>query len=160
MRFKLWLEHQIVEPGSIPIPSNYIRLYHYTDDLESVSKNGIDLSKAKGHTYGEPNVVWASAQKPGDNKSYVEFAVSVDDPRIVIGKPSQSPEEYMNYGHNCAFNDSIKPNEIIAVHEPWHNKYRYIMDRPELQADIKDGKYDHLINNKEYGPAINLVKNQ
>ena len=71
------------EPGTVPIPPNYVRLYHYTytnpDDLR---KDGLLLSKAKGHTYGEPDFVWSSTAKPERHKTYVEFAVPIDDKRF------------------------------------------------------------------------------
>ena len=65
------------EAGTKPIPSNHLRLYHYTHaDPEEIKRDGLKISKAKGDTYGEPNFVWASLKKPSESKTYVELVLS------------------------------------------------------------------------------------
>lgn len=171
--FKLWLENEeIPAPGVLPIPPNHVRLYHYTkvnDTNDSTAtaaannlrKNGIDINQSKGSTYGEPNVVWASTVMPNRNKVFAEFSIDVNDPRWMMGKPNGlNPREYEKMGWDCYFNDSIAPQEIIAVHEPWHERYRYLLSNPELLIKAKNGDFDHLLNQPGYGYAIAMAKNK
>ena len=182
MRFKLWLEaidFSLMrpvppEPGTAPIPANHVRLYHYTKydtspghhdadahlAAEKLRTQGIDIGKARGSTYGEPNVVWASTEMPSYQKVFAEFSMAMDDPRWAQGKPEPevSPQEYEARKWDCYFFGSIHPNEIIAVHEPWHGRYRYLRQNPELIQQVVDGEFDHLLNNSEYGPAVRRVK--
>lgn len=182
MYFKSWLLTEAFEwvtnaevppePGKSPKRSaNHVRLYHYTtvegptaDEkhaaAELLRKNGLDISKAKGSTYGEPNVVWASSQLPQQGKVFAEFSIAMDDPRWAQGKPpeGQSPEEYEAMKWDGYFFDSIKPQEILAVHEPWHARYRYMQQNTELIQEAKEGKFDYLLDDNEYGPAVMKVK--
>lgn len=160
-------------PGSSEIPAGHVRLYHYTgvsgqSDLdrfeaaEALRRNGIDIRHAKGNSYGEPNVVWASTQRPDPGKVYAEFSVPVDDPRWKIGRPDAgvSAAVYQDQNHDSYFNDSIRPDELIAVHEPWHERYRYLQRSPAMLARARAGEFDHLIGDNIYGPAVLKVKSE
>lgn len=160
------------EPGTVSIPSNHVRLYHYTrvDESTDAAKNqaaerlrrrGIDIAKARGSTYGEPNQVWASTLIPSEKKVFAEFSVSIDDPRIAIGRNSgMTAQQYMARGWDMTFFQSIKPKELIAVHEPWHFRYRYLMDNPKLVQQVVGGEFDNLLTTAEYGPAVARVKRE
>ena len=176
MKFKIWLESQGFEwaaqeevppePGTTPIPPDHVRLYHYTklpqapggaDYIKhlaaiALKTNGLDIKKAIGHTYGEPDVVWASVQMPDRGKVFAEFSVSINDPRFVYpwGR-GQAPRG------DCQFQESIHPNEFLAVHEPWHRHYRYLVKNNLIEA-CKNGEYDYLLNTPEYGPAVVKAK--
>ena len=115
-------------PGTITLPDTRVRLYHYTqvadasDDTrhyaaESLRKNGLQLGKARGSTYGEPNAVWASTEMPSTKKVFAEFGVIIGDPRWGIGKPpaGDSPQQYEARKWDCYFMGSILPEEIVAV---------------------------------------------
>ena len=173
MQFRQWLESTEdwavtdkipSEPGTTPMPPRHVRLYHYTavkrsDDesrheaADSLRKHGLDVTRAKGNTYGEPNVVWASTSMPGQHKVFAEFAMSLDDPRWL-----QPHKPYEGFGGDCYFSESIRPNELMAVHEPWHFRFRYLMENPELIEQAKAGEFDHLLDTSEYAPAIRRVK--
>jgi hypothetical protein len=150
------------EPGTLPVPPGHIRLYHYLprDQVENVRQQGIDIGQARGETYGEPNAVWGSTRKPSDNHTFVEFSVSTDDPSWFINKPDtpEHAQEFQNSGSDATFGRTIMPNEFIAIHEPWHNRYRYLMNDPQLLQEVQHGKFDHLLDNEEYGPAILKAK--
>lgn len=159
------------EPGIVPIPNGYIRLYHYTNPrkagmtpeamAETIRKNGIDIKYAKGSTYGEPNVVWASSSKPERGHIYAEFSISWDDPRLVIGKPNseQNAQDYAKSGGNFAFRDSIRPEEIIAVHEPWHHTYNYLK-KNDMIVRVLEGEFDYLLDGRheDEAKAIQYIK--
>jgi len=156
-------------PGATILPKDYVRLYHYTQVSDSsdgakhvaaqlLRRDGLKLEKARGSTYGEPNAVWASTEMPSRIKVFAEFGVAIDDPRWGVGKPSvgDSPQEYESRNWDCYFLDSILPEEIVAVHEPWHFRYRYIIDN-DLIDRVRAGEFDNLLDKPEYGPAIRKI---
>lgn len=139
-------------PGTTPIPPGYVRLYHYFGGVspETIAKEGIRLDKARGQTYGEPNVVWASAQMPDPEiKNFVEFTMSWED--LInsggIGTPfpgsKDTPENFMARGGNVAFSFDIKPDKFIAVHEKWHNRVRFLED---YKDDVLKGDFDWVFD--------------
>jgi len=144
------------EPGTVPIPPNYIRLYHYSDETpDELRRTGLLLSKAKGHTYGEPDFVWASTSKPADYKTFVEFAVPIDDKRFARGigsapDPANGADFYNKRGSDFTFLGDIKPSEFIAIHEPWHHTYRYLADDPENLRGTLRGDHDELLASDKF----------
>jgi hypothetical protein len=173
MNFKNWLEttdwaitsEVPPEPGTTPIPPNNVRLFHYTQAegtsadqkhqaAELLRRNGLDIKLAKGNNYGEPNVVWASRQMPSLQRVFAEFSIDTKDPRWgPYWRDGNVPGEQ----GDCFFTDSIRPEEIIAVHEPWHHHYNYMI-KNGLIEDVKAGKFDHLLSSPEYGPAVKKIK--
>lgn len=161
-----WLQKlantQIPEPGTIPIPPGHVRLYHYFpgNQIENIKQNGIDITHARGETYGEPNSIWASGQKPSDNHTFVEFSISKDDPSWLLNKPTtnEHAQAIQDYGSDVSFGRTIRPEEFVAIHEPWHNHYRYIMNDPQLLKEVQQGKFDYLLDNEGYAQAIRLIK--
>ena len=158
-------------PGQSPIPAGHVRLYHFTRPeahgiepangdyyiteqlhqvAEKLKREGIDISKAKGSTYGEPDVVWASTQKPEDGHLYAEFSVPADDPRWQIGKPEAGtdPREYEKRNWDSTFSGSIKPEELVAVHEPWHKDYRLFKEEEGGVASVLKGEHDWAVESK------------
>ena len=152
------------EPGTAPIPPNHVRLYHYTRNEASdmakhqaamvIKTQGIDISKARGSTYGEPNAVWASRSMPGEYKVFAEFSMATDDPRWA---PPWGHGRVPSEGGDCYFTSSIRPEEIIAVHEPWHHQYRYLVENGMVEK-CQRGEFDHLLKTPGYGPAVMKAK--
>ena len=126
---------------------------------QKLRTNGIQIGMAKGNSYGEPNVVWASSQMPGQHMVFAEFGMKMDDDRWLQGKPDpkMSAAQYEKMHWDCYFQGSILSREIIAVHEPWHQKYRYMLAN-DLIEKAKAGEYDMLLQNNEYGPAVYKAK--
>ena len=147
------------EPGTKPIPHNHLRLYHYTDPecLDDIRKHGLQLKHAKGHTYHEPNFIWASLSKPRDFKTFIEFSVAINDPRLTQfggAKPREDlgVEFYKNRGSDFTFSQDITPNDFIDIHEPWHHPYRYItQEGTNIIEEVLNGKFDYLLE-KESTP--------
>ena len=151
--------------GTMPIPEGHVRLYHYTNaDPEAIRKEGLRLSMAKGSTYGEPNMVWASSIPMTDSKNVVEFSVPVDDPSMSLERPDkgQDPAEWMKGNHHVGFGRDIRPEEILTIHEPWHKFYRYIKENPRAMKDVYEGKLDDLdaMRHPHEFRAVQEIKNE
>ena len=174
-------------PGTVPIPAGDVRLYHVTNIRRepgderpwheivhgravALREEGIRADRARGEQYGEPSVVWGQAGKPiGDFEEnvVVEYHVPVD--KLDIGQyygQGGSAEEHARFleeRHSSVTlppGVSVPPSEIVAVHEPWHDAYRYFQDNPEEMADVLSGMHDSLAKDDpvRYGPAIERVK--
>lgn len=139
------------EPGNKPIPRGTVRLYHYTNAghaaLLDIERNGILVKHAKGHTYGEPDGVWASSCVPNTQiKEFIEFYASPKE--IAIGGPEptyRNPvlseadlREWERGGHNVLLYDDVPPSHFVAVHEPWHETYRRLDEDPRA-VDMLNG---------------------
>lgn len=150
--------------GTVPIPVNHVRLYHYTKGTaQQIREQGILLDKARGHTYGEPNVIWGSTKPPESHHTIVEFHVPVTALSNDAERPPALHNDLAKWQqgyHHVTLRRSISPLEIIAVHEPWHNRYRYIKSHPEVLQNVLSGKHDNLLEEPEYGPAIRQIKQE
>jgi hypothetical protein len=92
---------------SEPIPPGMVRRVHYTksqEDLDSIAKNGIRLSNAKGETYGEPNFVWSneSSLKAYEDMNFKPLVEFWEDPSKIKYDQYQTVD--------------VKPEQIVAVH--------------------------------------------
>ena len=157
-----------VEPGTAPIPEGHIRFFHYSNirgdqpgniDWEtivhnravSLRDNGIKMTGARGEQYGEPNQIWASRKAPESiEKIYVEFSLPHDDPRIggTIRRREGSIEEIQNATTDATFTGDIKPDEIVAVHEPWHEHARYLIEKEGGLDRVGKGEFDHFLTRR------------
>ena len=168
------------EPGSTPIPPEYVRLYHRSSaPADVLRREGLRMDKAAGEKYGEPNVIWASAspkhaeQTLDNGYPAVEFAMRYDDPRWDIGKftpgvnydypnpKSEHPERsyverLYSHGSHVTFVGDIKPEDIIAVHEPWESHYRYMMENYPDSTTAKEDEFDFLLKDEDptWGKAL------
>ncbi len=98
------------KPGTVSIPSGHVRLFHQTGEknLNSIRHHGIQLSRAKGWEgpkaiYADPEGFYGSPER----RATMEFHVPKERwaPPFVRG--------------------DLTPDEIIAVHRPWHAHARY-----------------------------------
>lgn len=123
------------EPGSVPVSSGRVRLYHQTDDskADSIRRNGIQKSHSKGKSSQEPVVIWAT-EDPFYGAVYkqgiatVEFSVPVCDNSARF--PCFMKPTYV-------LGEVVSPEYIIAIHEYWHSIARFLIsDYPELDAEV------------------------
>jgi len=134
------------EPGTAPVPAGHVRLYHQTSahNLGAIKHQGIRLDRAKG--IEGPRAIYADEQgfygKPYEVPT-VEFHVPQEDYRRPFVHATMVP-----------------PENILAVHHPWHSHARYIENNPEQIADTLDGKHDHLLDDPEYGKALRYIKHK
>ena len=142
------------EPGTTPIPKDHVRLYHQTprENLGSIKHNGIQWSKSKG--IEGPRAIYADEKgfygKPEDRPT-VEFHVH---------KNRWKSPPFVGGG-------DINPNEIIAVHYPWHKIARSIdKEQSKVKADILAGKHDRLLTSRTWeghsneGKAVRFIKHK
>lgn len=103
------------EPGTESIPDRMVRRFHVTvANPETIRAQGLLQSAARGiegpkAIYSWPN--YEDAKGYSNRKPIVEFYT---DPALL-----ESP--YAQYG-------DISPNQIIAIHEPWHDRFRYCLE--------------------------------
>ena len=135
-----------VRAGSTPVPPGKIRAYHYTRDIDSVEKTGLDVQYAKGETYGEPNALWFSTSKPNDDTtSYVEVFLdpseldigSVNPTRITKDEAGnvvsewdqQTLDDMMEKGGNFTiYGDRVGPERFVTVSRPRNYRLTYMVE--------------------------------
>lgn len=123
---------EIIEPNTIPIKYGYTRLYHQTDKEhfnQIKNDKSIDIYKSTGKMMMEPTCVWGyyNPNNPTNGfygevkKRYtIEYQVPILD---------------VETGRVCR---SIKPDEIIAFHDPnLYNIKRLIYDDDYLTSIIE-----------------------
>jgi hypothetical protein len=59
---------------------------------------------------------------------------------------------YKGRGSDFTILGDISPTEFIAVHEPWHDIYRYLIKNDLVEKTLA-GEYDHLFDNKHQNEA-------
>lgn len=115
-------------PGTAPIPEGHVRLFHQTQaaHLEGIRSEGIHIRHARG--IEGPKAIYADEKgfygKPGDVPT-VEFHV---------------PKEH--WKQPFVRTPHVTPDQIVAIHEPWHHTARYIHAKVLDQALA--GDFDHL----------------
>ncbi len=139
-------------PGTVPIPDGDVRLYHQTSEakLADIAKEGILLSKARG--IEGPLAIYADEKgfygNPED-KPTVEFHVSKErwDPPFV------RTDSVLDQGR-------VAPENIIAIHYPWHRHARYIEKHPDVLKAVVAGEHDSLLtgHGEDYRQSILYIK--
>ena len=106
------------------------------------------MGSARGETYGEPNQIWASRKPPKgiEEKLVVEFSVPHDDPRIggTISQRTGSIKEIQDSSSDATFVGDINPEDVIAVHEPWHFATRRWLGDEDVRTRVSRGEFDAL----------------
>jgi hypothetical protein len=163
------------EFGSQPIPPGAVRVQHLTwsKNVESIRKEGLLQSKTSPHS--EAQQVFATT---GDK---LEYPMSGESDRAVVEGyafphgtgPDQpysqldvgsgmSPERAASRHSTVTFHGDLPPEQIIAIHEPWHAAFRYITSEGDRMLDeVAKGTYDSMMNDKStrhYGRAIRTLK--
>ena len=149
-----------VAPGTTPIAPGHVRGYHYTGNLEAVLAEGLDVSHARGSTYGEPNGIWMSTVKPGGHKDFVEVHVTPDE--IVLNGPDLFPyqgqtpqqrlDEYNAGGHDFILKNAVIPPSRFVTHfTAWHETARYLLDHTN-DYPMTAAKIDELLQLRETMP--------
>jgi len=137
--------------GTLPVPPGYARGYHSTRGtpdatasqvLAQIRQQGMRLSSARGHTYGEPDMNWFSGDKTGSRGDYGEkYAVEAflpehwfdwnKGPRGRIGNLARSTRPYTIGGpsSNMGVGRDISRRRFSTYNEPWMHHTRYMQER-------------------------------
>ena len=51
----------------------------------------------------------------------------------------------------------VKPSEFIAIHEPWHHTYRYLLDNGYVQ-NVLVGEYDDILQTDKLPDEAKAIK--
>jgi len=146
------------EPGSAPIPSGHVRLYHQTSDrnVDSIRKNGIQRSRSRGKINQDPTVIWAT-ENPFYGDLYeqgiatVEFSVPVCD-NSMNSPCFRSPTYVMG--------EVVPPESIIAIHEYWHSHARHLMsDYPKPDDETLKLVDSFRTIDEDYRKAVDFYLN-
>jgi len=130
------------EPGTEPIPSGTVRLYHQTDgqSLDKIATEGLSIKYAKG--IEGPKAIYAGEQPfygAADSRPTLEFYV----PKAQWDAPFVL--------------EDVSPEQIIAAHYPWHKQARYLENEPDSMQSALDGQYDDL-KDPDTSKAVEYIK--
>lgn len=145
--------------GSTPIPPGMVRFNHYTRSEEaarSIQRNGLLRSKseesfARGGT--ESPQVFATAGTPTDDfkrsNVYVEgYANPARGGQLDVGEnwqgfdPAEHAQRLASHRSVITAKGDIPSSQILHVHEPWHETYRYVQRDPGMEHGVMHGDYD------------------
>jgi hypothetical protein len=130
-------------PGTAPVKDGWVRLYHQTDreKIESIKREGLSYDYAAG--IEGPKAIWAS-RTPfyGDAKDIPTVEFQVEESAFV-------PPSFVTR--------NVPPEDIIAIHEPWHQHARYMLKTigPER---VLSGEYDYLAPGSDEADAVAWIK--
>ena len=132
------------EPGTEPIPSGMVRLYHQTDgqSLDKIAKEGLSIKYAKG--IEGPKSIYAGEQPfygAADSRPTVEFYV----PKAQWDAPFVLQD--------------VAPEQILAAHYPWHKTARYLESEPQSMQSALDGQFDDL-KDEDTVKAVQYIKDK
>ena len=129
------------EPGSEPIKSGFVRLYHQTSEeaLNSIKQNGLQLAHAKG--IEGPRAIYAG-ETPFYGKATSRPTLEFQVPKTWWDSP-------------FVLHD-VTPEYFIAIHLPWHKQARYLEANPEVLQRALTGDFDNLKG--DYAEAVAYVK--
>jgi hypothetical protein len=135
--------------GSSPVPEGHVRVHHYTspESVENIRRSGLSMQKAhesfsRGGT--EFPSIFATAGEPSEDllraRPVVEAHLPIKD--LDIGRFS-TPEELEGRKSTVTTNIDVPPENIIAVHEPWHRSLEYMKDST-MEKNIMSGMYSGI----------------
>lgn len=148
------------EFGTQPIPEGALRFNHYThpDAVPDIQAQGLLRSKseeayARGRT--ESPQVFATAGEPDHDLMYGSPVVEgwARPEQLDVGRVH--PPEWTEQNRSViTFRGDVPRDQILAVHQPWHNHARYIENNPDVLKDTLSGEHDWTIDHPVEGPTV------
>lgn len=138
-------------PGETPIPEGAIRIWHYThlENAPAIKEQGLRRDLARGDDGSgqeqESKGVWASTKAPDDGAlrqtAFIEGWVMPEElSHNAEHYWNQDPVEWAKGYHHVILTGDLPPEQIAAIHEPWQQTFRYLMENyPDGEADGEDG---------------------
>lgn len=136
------------EFGSAPVPEDSVRVNHYTsgDSVDSIRQQGLTMqhaheSYARGGT--EYPSIFATAGPPKEDLLRARPVIEAHIPmaNLDIGSHS-SPRDLESNRSVVTTNRDVPPENIVAIHQPWHRTFRYVQQDPGMEKNIMAGHYD------------------
>lgn len=153
----------IPEPfGTRPVPEGHVLVNHYTSEeaIPSILREGLKISKAqesyqRGTT--EYPHTFATAGHPTKTVESARALVEAHFPMssLDIGRHSD-PRELEQRQGTVTTGEDIAPEKIVAVHQPWHQRFRYLQGHPDMEKNIMAGHYDDI--DRDTDRAIRATK--
>ena len=117
-------------PGTTPIAEGRVRRFHVTsaENLDSIQRHGLQMQSARGIEGPRAIYGWDNWQ---DAKSY-----GGDTPGNITVEYTVSQQDDAN--HPVAVLHDIPVSDIVAIHEPWHEHYRYAKENAYAAARLRE----------------------
>lgn len=141
----------IAQPfGTKPIPEGHVRVNHYTspEGAEGIKREGLSMARAhesfaRGGT--EFPSIFMNAGAPSETLLRARPVVEAHVPtsQLDIGS-HRSPRELEAHQSTVTTNVDVPRENILAVHEPWHQTFRYIMEDPQTRQGVMRGDYENI----------------
>ena len=157
-------------PGTAPIPEGTMRFFHYTspEALPSIQQQGLLYDKGRGDSgtgVNEPSKgVWASSECPPrdtfQNRPVVEYWAHPEQLSYNAEHYwDRDPVQWASSGrHHVIMKGDVPPEQFAAVHEPWHQHYRYLMENyptPDAKHLDSPNMFDWTLDPQKGGdPAL------
>jgi len=123
------------------------------DRIPSIREHGLRIDKSRGHTYGEPDLIWGTIGEPY-NKDVPNVEIQISPENIQSAeipwhlRDEEEIDKYWEIPKNYfALRKDIPPEDIIAIHEPWQDQVRYILENPDT-LDYVQERIDEFLNPK------------
>jgi 8-oxo-dGTP pyrophosphatase MutT (NUDIX family)/GNAT superfamily N-acetyltransferase len=160
--------------GTAPIPEDHVRLYHHTwsRNVPSIREHGLLAEMGQGDSgkgYGNEASagVWAASQHPEpdpqSDRHVIEFHAHPRDIDVNGPSPGSDIHKWNQGDHNVLMRGSVKPENILAIHAPWHTAYHQINNDARDREDVKNGKLDWVHNDpsmKEVSKAVHKIQSE
>lgn len=157
---ELFAAHLPPTGGAAPIPEGTLRFSHWTwgkENAESIRSQGLLHSKAqesyaRGGTESPQTFATAgptgeqelSAGSMGSDKHFIEGYARPE--QLDIGAPWRGEDVQKHFEHlqarrsTITFHGDVPPEQITAVHEPWHSTARYLLQDSGQLHDYVHGE--------------------
>jgi hypothetical protein len=114
--------------GTSPIPKGMVRRFHVTgsQNIDDIKKNGLTMQKARG--IEGPKAIYSWPDEDG--------ARSYAGPYGSIVEFYDHPKNYDS--HPYARLGDVPKDQILAIHEPWHESYRYALENNVPSKELRD----------------------
>jgi GNAT superfamily N-acetyltransferase len=137
------------QKGTSEIKKGYTRVYHQTalENIESIRKNGLLVSKSRP-TSESRGVSVSETPFYGNNPNLATIELQV-------------PTEKLRQANGSALLNDVSASDILAVHESWHDRARYIEKNPETLKEVLNGDMDFMLGDgSSEAKAIEYIKNK
>jgi hypothetical protein len=135
--------------------------------IPKIRKEGLLMSEARGHTYGEPDLIWGTTGKMYNaDVPTVEFQISPEHlksaniPSFGLHDEEEIEKYWENSNNYFALTKDIAPEDIKEIHEPWHDKARYMLENPDVLKHVQKNIHEFLQLPQEYSTAIRYLIEQ